>query len=44
LANEWDERITASLSVVLTNEINIDEENHPAPFDAASQKPIDEQR
>jgi timeless len=44
LANEWDARISANLSVVLANDINLPEEEHPVPFDAAAEKPIDEQR
>lgn len=42
--NEWDARIAANLSVVLTNDINMPEEEHPIPFDVAAEKPIDEQR
>lgn len=44
LMNEWDARIAANLSVVLTNDINMPEEEHPIPFDVAAEKPIDEQR
>lgn len=44
LENEWDTRVSANLSVVLANEINLPEEEHPVPFDAASEKPIDDQK
>lgn len=44
LADEWDARISTNLAVVLSNDINLPEEEHPVPFDAASEKPIDEQR
>lgn len=41
--NGW-QKIVDSLSVVLANDINIPEEERPVPFDAASDKHIDEQR
>lgn len=44
LADEWDARISTNLAVVLSNDINLPEEEHPVPLDAASEKPIDEQR
>lgn len=42
--NDWDARISPNLAVVLVNDINMPEEEHPVPFDATAEKPIDEQR
>ncbi len=41
--NGW-QNIVDNVSVVLTNEINIPEEERPIPFDAASDKSIEDQR
>lgn len=43
LEGQWD-TIVSSLSIVLANSINIPEEEHPIPFDAASDKAIDDQK
>ena len=40
---QWD-TIVSSISIVLVNSINIPEEEHPIPFDAASDKAIDDQK
>ncbi|CAO1421421.1 unnamed protein product [Diamesa hyperborea] len=44
LEQEWDGGAASSLSVVLSNPINIPEEEHPIPFDAALEKSIDDQK
>ena len=44
LEQEWDGGVASSVSVVLSNPINIPEENHPIPFDAALEKSIDDQK
>ncbi|XP_055851009.1 protein timeless homolog [Episyrphus balteatus] len=43
LENKWVE-IASQLSEILSNELNIPEEDQPIPFDAASDKSIDDQK
>jgi timeless len=44
LEAEWDARISSNLSVVLANEINLPEDEHPKAFDSTLEVSDDEQR
>lgn len=44
MEQEWDGGVASSLSVVLSNPINVPEEEHPIPFDAALEKSVDDQK
>ncbi|TMW44355.1 hypothetical protein DOY81_010565, partial [Sarcophaga bullata] len=43
LSNRWAE-MAAELSQILSNELQMAEEDQPIPFDSASDKPIDDQK
>lgn len=44
MEQEWDGGAASNLSVVLSNPINVPEEEHPIPFDAALEKSVDDQK
>ena len=43
LSNRWAE-MAAEVSQILSNELQMAEDDQPIPFDSASDKPIDDQK